>query len=145
MNNKSGTATKVTDSLLFQILDAAEELEERLEAGFAKVGLSGAKASVLYALGEAAEPLSLSEVAAENCCVRSNITQLVDRLEADGLVRRVNDADDRRIRRAALTVAGRKAYEDGMKVLNEQKQAVEERLTKEEANVLSKALEKLSS
>lgn len=145
MNNQSATATKVTGSLLFQILDAAEELEERLEAAFAKVGLSGAKASVLHALGEAAEPLSLSEVAEENCCVRSNITQLVDRLEADGLVRRVNDADDRRIRRAALTVAGRKAYEDAMKVLNEQKQAVEERLTNEEANVLSKALEKLSS
>jgi DNA-binding MarR family transcriptional regulator len=145
MNNQSATATKVTESLLFQILDAAEELEERLEAAFAKVGLSGAKASVLHALGEAAEPLSLSEVAEHNCCVRSNITQLVDRLEADGLVRRVNDADDRRIRRAALTVAGRKAYEDGVKVLNEQQQAVEERLTKEEANVLSKALEKLSS
>jgi DNA-binding MarR family transcriptional regulator len=145
MNNQPATATKVTESLLFQILDAAEELEERLEAAFAKVGLSGAKASVLHALGEAAEPLSLSEVAEHNCCVRSNITQLVDRLEADGLVRRVNDADDRRIRRAALTVAGRKAYEDGVKVLNEQQQAVEERLTKEEADVLSKALEKLSS
>ena len=29
-------------------------------------------------------------------CVRSNITQLMDRLEADGLVRRIDDPSDRR-------------------------------------------------
>jgi DNA-binding MarR family transcriptional regulator len=130
--------------LLFRILDAAEEVESRLEAEFAKVGLSGAKASVLHALGQAAEPLSLSEVADENSCVRSNITQLVDRLEADGLVRRVNDPNDRRIRRAALTVAGHKAYGDAMMVIASQEQALQELLTTDETRMLSRVLEKLS-
>jgi DNA-binding MarR family transcriptional regulator len=38
--------------------------------------------------------------------VRSNVTQLMDRLEADGLVRRVDDPDDRRTVRAAVTDLG---------------------------------------
>ena len=40
-------------------------------------------------------------------CVKSNITQLVDRLEADHLVRRVPDPADRRSILAAITDEGR--------------------------------------
>jgi len=148
MNNKAQQAevrSETEESLLWQIIDAAKELESRLETELAKVGLSLAKGSVLRTLGEANEPLSLSELADQNCCVRSNITQLVDRLETDGLVRRVNDPDDRRITRAALTIAGRKAYEDAIKIVLIQEQAVEGLLTPEEAAVLSQALKKLSA
>jgi len=38
--------------------------------------------------------------------VRSNITQLVDRLESDGLVKRVDDPADRRAVLAAVTALG---------------------------------------
>src|SRR5258708_4804026 len=38
--------------------------------------------------------------------VRSNITQLMDRLEAEGLVQRLEDPADRRAVRAALTSLG---------------------------------------
>ncbi|HMH19154.1 MAG TPA: MarR family transcriptional regulator, partial [Burkholderiales bacterium] len=48
-------------------------------------------------------------------CVRSNITQLMDRLEADGLVRRVEDLADRRAVRAALTPLGRERQAAGAK------------------------------
>jgi DNA-binding MarR family transcriptional regulator len=65
-----------------------------------------AKQSALTQLAMAGEPLTLSELAAKLSCVRSNITQLVDRLEADGLVRRVDDPADRRSVRAELTVLG---------------------------------------
>jgi DNA-binding MarR family transcriptional regulator len=147
MNNKTasnGPGVVIDNLLLFQILDAAEELESRLEEEMGKVGLSGAKASVLYSLGEAKDALTLSELADQNCCVRSNITQLVDRLEADGLVRRVNDPDDRRITRAALTIAGRKAYQDAMGVVTMQEQAVQALLSRDEAGVLARALAKLT-
>lgn len=66
-----------------------------------------AKQSALTQLALAGEPLTLGELAARLSCVRSNITQLVDRLEADGLVRRVDDAADRRSVRAELTERGR--------------------------------------
>ena len=66
-----------------------------------------AKQSALTQLALAGEPLTLGDLAARLSCVRSNITQLVDRLEADGLVRRVDDAADRRSVRAELTDRGR--------------------------------------
>ena len=55
--------------------------------GWRRADLSVAKYSALKHLALADEPLSLSEMAARLVCVRSNISQLVDRLEADGLVR----------------------------------------------------------
>jgi DNA-binding MarR family transcriptional regulator len=99
--------------LLFTLMHVARALEDRLEAGLEQCGLSMAKYGVLSELVKADEPLSLSELAARLSCVRSNMTQLVDRLEADGLVRRVNDPDDRRTVRAALTTAGRSQEEAG--------------------------------
>jgi len=46
-------------------------------------------------------------------CVRSNVTQLIDRLEAEGLVTRVADPQDRRSVRAALTPLGSERYVAG--------------------------------
>jgi DNA-binding MarR family transcriptional regulator len=45
--------------------------------------------------------------------VRSNITQLVDRLESEKLVKRVDDAQDRRSLRAAITPLGRERQAAG--------------------------------
>jgi DNA-binding MarR family transcriptional regulator len=91
---------------MLSLLRAAHAIEARLEQGLATVGLSPAKHAVLSQLAQAGEPLTLSELAARVSCVRSNMTQLVDRLEAEGLVRRVDDPDDRRIVRAAITTLG---------------------------------------
>ena len=55
----------------------------------------------------AGKPLSLSDLATRLSCVKSNMTQLVDRLEADGLVNRVDDPNDRRAVKAAITEDGR--------------------------------------
>ncbi len=84
-------------------------MEQTLDA----VGLSPARYEVLAALASADTPLALSDLASRLSCVRSNMTQLVDRLEADGLVRRVSDATDRRVVRAELTEAGRAAATAG--------------------------------
>ena len=120
MNNKPVvTEINVDEALLFQIMDAAEALERRLDSALGKVGLSGAKASVLHALGQGDETLTLSQLADEN------------------------DPDDRRIKRAALTVAGKKAYEDAMKVIEIQERSVQNLLTAGEVEVLGRALKKL--
>ena len=88
------------------LLHAAQVVGDRLEAALGTVGLSMAKQSALTKLAEAGEALTLSELAARLSCVRSNITQLVDRLEADGLVRRLDDPADRRSVKAELTQTG---------------------------------------
>jgi DNA-binding MarR family transcriptional regulator len=106
MNQADGAATASTVNLTFSIMHAAHLIEDRIEEALGKVGLSMAKHSALSKLQEAGEPLTLSELAERLSCVRSNITQLVDRLEADGLVRRVADPADRRSVRAELTDTG---------------------------------------
>src|SRR5882672_9424307 len=92
--------------LMFSLINTGRTVEQSLEEALARVGLSLAKFGALTHLAEAGEPLSLSECAKKMTCVRSNITQLVDRLEADGLVRRVEDPQDRRAVRAAMTRLG---------------------------------------
>ena len=51
-------------------------------------------------------PLPMSELATRLACDSSNVTGLVDRLEAHGLVERRPYAQDRRVRHVVLTAAG---------------------------------------
>jgi DNA-binding MarR family transcriptional regulator len=106
-------------SLAFQMLGAAHEVEARLESALDRIGLSVAKFGVLARLVEAGEPLALGCLAERSSCVRSNMTQLVDRLEADRLVERLNDPSDRRSVRAGLTAAGRERHAEGVRVVEE--------------------------
>lgn len=92
--------------LMFSLVNTGRAVEQSLEEALVRVGLSLAKFGALTHLVEAGKPLSLSECAKKMTCVRSNITQLVDRLEADGLARRVKDPEDRRVVRAAVTQSG---------------------------------------
>lgn len=100
-------------SLLGGLLHAAHQLEDELEERLAGVSLSRAKLKVLTTLVRAGEPIALRELADRIQCVRSNVTQLVDRLEAEGLVRRVDDPDDRRSVRAEITREGRERQARG--------------------------------
>src|SRR5213080_1838140 len=118
MNNrprKRSRRAPAADVLVFSLLGAAGAVEARLEAAVSPLGLSLAKLGLLRLLAEAKQPLPLSALAQHQRCVRSNITQIVGRLEKDGLVRRRADAADRRSVRAALTPAGERAYARGMR------------------------------
>src|SRR6266850_383961 len=101
--------------LMFSLINIGHAVEQHLEEALTQVGLSLAKFGALTHLVEAGEPLSLSECATKMTCVRSNMTQLVDRLEADGLVRRVEDPEDRRAVRAAVTPLGKTRYAAGLR------------------------------
>lgn len=115
MNNTSDAAATVANhgASIWAVLHAAHTLEDKVEEALGKAGLSTPKYSVLNALVETGEALSLSDLAARLSCVRSNMTQLVDRLETDGLVQRVSDPHDRRAVKAAITDEGRVRYEAG--------------------------------
>jgi DNA-binding MarR family transcriptional regulator len=99
--------------LMFSLINTGRAVEQSLEQALSRAGLSLAKFGALTHLMEAGEPLSLSECAKKMTCVRSNITQLMDRLEADGLVRRLDDPQDRRGVKAALTQLGIKRQAAG--------------------------------
>lgn len=106
VRRRARSAGIANDQVMHSLLHAAHAVQDRLEAALAEVGLSGPKFAALTHLVRAGEPLSLSECATRMTCVRSNITQLIDRLEAEGLVRRVDDPADRRGVRAAVTPLG---------------------------------------
>jgi DNA-binding MarR family transcriptional regulator len=102
---------------MWALLKAAAAVEQKLESAMSALGLSMAKFGVLRHLAEAGEPLTLTELASCQKCVRSNITQLIDRMEADGLVKREDDPADRRSIRAALTPLGIERQAAGARAL----------------------------
>jgi DNA-binding MarR family transcriptional regulator len=128
---------------LFAVLHTSSVLEGRVEARLSEIGLSLAKLAALHRLSEAGESLPLGQLAERLSCVKSNVTQLVDRLEADGLVSRASDPNDRRSRLAVLTDAGREAYEKGRRIQMEAEDALFAALTPDESATLHTLLAKL--
>jgi DNA-binding MarR family transcriptional regulator len=142
----SSYLNEMADRLPLQVvIHAAHAVQDEIEAKLSAIGLSGAKFAALKALSESAESLPLTQLADRLSCVKSNITQLVDRLEADGLVARKPDPRDRRSRLAELTAAGRKAVKDGTRVLDAAEREVLGRLTRDEAQQLRRLLDKMGT
>lgn len=104
-------------SVSLQIVGALHTVAGRLEAALEPHGLSLAKFGALSKLVAAGGSLPLGTLAERCACVRSNITQLVDRLEADKLVARAGDSQDRRSVRAEVTEAGRARHASGIRAL----------------------------
>jgi len=126
--------------VMWSLLQAAHAVESRIEQALAEAGLSGAKLAALTQLVEAGEPVSLGELAAQCACVRSNITQLVDRLESEKLVRRVADANDRRSLRAAITPLGRERQAAGAKKIEAVRKQIAGALKAIDGGALARAL-----
>jgi DNA-binding MarR family transcriptional regulator len=125
------------------LLRTADAIEKRIDASLEGVELSLPKFSALKHLALAGEPLALSELASRMVCVRSNISQLVDRLEADGLVRRVEDPKDRRCIRAALTPLGKERQAAGAQRMDAVRSEVVEVLSGIDCAALERALARL--
>jgi len=87
--------------LLFRL---TENLRQRFAARSADLDLSFAQA---MALRELDDPLPMRELAQRLCCDASNVTGIVDHLEARGLVERRVAPADRRVKNLVLTDAGR--------------------------------------
>jgi DNA-binding MarR family transcriptional regulator len=153
MNNLTGeyrvnalkAAQGADDGSMLALLEAARCIQEKLEVALEAVGLSPAKFQALDALVKAGEPLALSELAGCLKCVRSNITQLADRLESDGLVKRVDDPTDRRAIRAVVTQLGIERHSAGVETIRELQDSFAERVGPAERNAFHRVLSALKS
>ena len=87
--------------LLFEL---GRKKHGRLSAALAELELTPAQGHALRLL-EPDRPLAMSELAEALYCHASNVTGIVDRLEARGLVER-RPGQDRRVKTLALTGAG---------------------------------------
>jgi DNA-binding MarR family transcriptional regulator len=131
----------MNDAIAIALIHAVHRVEARVEEALAGVGLSSAKFEALSVLVSQDRPISLSELAEKLTCVRSNVTQLVDRLEAAGLVKRADDPADRRAVRAEVTALGRKRYAAGAPVVNAVLQDVAKKLSAVDPQVLKRAID----
>ena len=141
MNQSDGAGT--TTDVTFSLLGAAHAVEARIESSLSPLGLSLAKLNVLGSLVGSNTPLTLGELAQKLACVRSNVTQLVDRLESDGLVRREADPGDRRSIRAVVTDAGRDREKAGSIALANVQDEISQVLSSFDAVHIERALSAL--
>jgi len=134
------TAEHGDANVMLSLLRAGQAVERQLEEALEAVGLSLPKFGVLTHLVRSGGPLSLSECAARMTCVRSNITQLVDRLEAEGLVRRVDDPNDRRGVLAIATPLGVERQAAGAQRLEQAQREFSRTLSSADRAALARAL-----
>ncbi|MBY8878604.1 MarR family winged helix-turn-helix transcriptional regulator [Actinacidiphila acidipaludis] len=92
-----------TQDLLQSLAVLAGAQWRDFQAAAAHEGLTSMQAKLL---GQLVRPLPMRELAALLGCDASNVTGIVDRLEAQGLARREADPHDRRVKRVIATPEG---------------------------------------
>ncbi len=91
---------------LIELLRTAEALWSASRVFFERWDLSPSQFNILNLLHQQREGCSQVQLSRQLIMHRSNVTGLVDRLEARGLVRREDSATDRRAFNVVLTPAG---------------------------------------
>jgi DNA-binding MarR family transcriptional regulator len=117
---------------------SGQRLTAKIEAALELHGLTLAQLNVLTHMAGARRSLVLSEIAEKLQCVRSNVTQMIDRLESEGLVRRLADPADRRTVRVELTELGFEKQTQGSEALARTGRAVGEALSASDLAALSR-------
>ncbi len=143
--NETGSCGAHPCHVTMAVIEAARTLEARLEHALSPHQLSLAKFGVLRCLVNEPHPLPLSAIAHRQKCVRSNMTQLADRLEADGFLRRVDDPNDRRAVLAEPTPEGRAAHDAAVQVLLVEEERFLQGLSPEERHLMTGLLRRFVS
>lgn len=99
----TGLATDDTQELRGLVYELSRRLDEHSRRCVTELGLTLSQANALRDLGT---PLTTRELAERMCCEPSNVTFVIDKLEAAGLVERRNHPTDRRARHLVLTPDG---------------------------------------
>jgi DNA-binding MarR family transcriptional regulator len=111
MPRRSVPATSAASlDLVATVMATADAFLRESQRLFRPHGLTGAQYNVLNVLAATAEGISQRELGDALVVDRSNVTGLLNRLEAAGWVRRTDHPDDRRIYRVSLTPAGRRLW-----------------------------------
>ncbi|MEV5716414.1 MarR family transcriptional regulator [Amycolatopsis mediterranei] len=97
------SADPITEDVVALLGRIVDRFVESYESAAAAQGLTTVQAKVLVALDE---PLPMHRIAEKLKSERSNVTGIIDRLEARGLVERRPGERDRRIKNIVATPAG---------------------------------------
>jgi DNA-binding MarR family transcriptional regulator len=98
-------APKKQEEIVRLVMDLSRNLSSHYDTKLAELNLTLPQAMLLRQLGNA---LPMNEAAGKLHCDPSNVTGIVDRLEARGLIERQHLTKDRRVKHLALTSEGRR-------------------------------------
>jgi DNA-binding MarR family transcriptional regulator len=104
--------TRIANEAWEALFRAQATIAQELGAEDVWDGLSPREYGVLYALSKAPSGLRITELRSDALLTQPGISRLIARLEAAGLVERVDDPDDGRACRIRLTDAGAHAQRD---------------------------------
>jgi MarR family transcriptional regulator, organic hydroperoxide resistance regulator len=139
-------ATSDTDALVVEVLGRFREVFRAAKLHFAAVqkrtGVSGAQLWALWEIN--AQPgLRVSELTEKMSLHQSTVSNLVEKLNSSGLLRRVREAGDNRVVRLQLTSAGKKVVARAPKPARGVLPDALEKLDKRSLKKLSTSLEAL--
>ncbi|MEO8393451.1 MAG: MarR family transcriptional regulator [Chloroflexota bacterium] len=109
----------ISISAVFTIFMADRSTLERLDLRLEPLGLSSAKLWPMAFVASANQPVTITELAECIGTTKSNMTAMVDRLEASGFVTRTRSTEDRRTVRIELTELGEQQLQVGVQVMKE--------------------------
>jgi DNA-binding MarR family transcriptional regulator len=133
-------STRRHDGSLHYLLKHAQmRLAELTAPALEPFGISGRQCAVLVAVNEEA-PSSQHDIARRMGVDRTTMVDLVDELEAKGLVQRRADPRDRRKNVVALTEAGRTTLEEATRAVDEAERRFLGPLSDDEAAAFREAL-----
>ena len=131
------------DSLSERFVETMQRMSGRMRpqshSGWADLDLTMPQARTLFHLGEG--PRRMREVAAFLGTGMPSATSMIDRLVRRGLVRRVEDATDRRVVACELTGEGVEAVERFWRMRRARAESIADAMTDEELAQVAPALE----
>jgi DNA-binding MarR family transcriptional regulator len=104
--------TRIANEAWEALFRAQATIAQELTAADVWHELSPREYGVLYALSTAPNGLRITELSSDVLLTQPGISRLIVRLEAAGLVERIDDPDDGRACRIRLTDAGARAQRD---------------------------------
>ena len=147
METREGIRNTVADSIsknIFQTMSLLKKRVVRFNALQAEHGIPLSHVQVLALLNEV-DSLTISEISQKFDIAKPNITPLVDRMIAAGLVDRVHSSTDRRVVNVVILPAGRQKLMEIQASLNANVAEWAEVLQPEEFNKLADALETVAT
>lgn len=137
------------DEQIFRLIALLYRIEKitdsHINALLQSIHLTCAQHLVLKLLIEAGEPLPLGQLAEMLHSVRSNMTQMIDRLAAEGLVERIFDPADRRRVLAQITEEGRRRVDAASQIEYQVEQELHTHFSQQERNQLVSLLSRLEA
>jgi len=127
----------------FRIILVARRYRALLDEQLRPLGYGAARMEALSTIARSTEPSAQIAIAKRIGIEGPTLTRMLDTLEADGLVRRRQDPDDRRTKLIELTPQGEAALEEIMRVAHAFRASVLKSLSDEELDQVNGVTDKL--